>query len=110
DLLALLNALYGDGQRAPGILSDASRRALDTVYVPEETYAYGGRVRTLTLGGRDETVVWHSGSSGPFKSRMSRVLATGLTVISLSNSGASPTETGALAEAILGAESLSALP
>lgn len=98
DLLALLNGLYGGG-----LLSDASLDALDTVYVEDEMYAYGGRVRTMDVGGEPTTVIWHTGSNGPSKSRVSRVLSTGLTVITLSNTGASSDDTGAFTERVIAA-------
>jgi len=98
DLFALLEALYG-GE----LLSADSLRRLDTVWVEDEGYAYGGRVRSLELAGRPERVLWHSGSNGPSKSRVSRVLSDGTTVLTLSNTGAPPEETGALTERVLAA-------
>lgn len=56
---------------------------------------------TMNLGGRTESALWLTGSNGPFKSRVSRVLADGLTVITLTNTGTSPEETGDLAERVL---------
>jgi len=60
-------------------------------------------VRELDLAGDRQRVIWHSGSNGPSKSRVSRVLADGATVITLSNTGATPEETGDLAEHVLAA-------
>jgi D-alanyl-D-alanine carboxypeptidase len=96
DLLALLNALYGGR-----VLSDDALEKLDTIYWEDEGYAYGGRVATLELGGETKTVLWHTGSNGPSKTRVSRVLSDGLTVITLTNAGTSPEETGALIERVL---------
>ena len=56
----------------------------------------------LKLGGKAETVLWHTGSNGPSKVWVSRVLTDGLTVITLTNTGTSPEETGALIEGVLG--------
>lgn len=106
DLLQLLGALY-DGK----LLSDDALAKLDTVYWRDEDltcgdkaggYAYGGRVRAMSLSGKAEIVLWHTGSNGPSKGRVSRVLADGLTVITLTNTDTSPEETGALIEAVLG--------
>jgi len=96
DLFELLEALY-----AGAFLSADSLRRLDTIYVEDEGYAYGGRIRLLELAGRPQRVLWHTGSNGPSKSRVSRVLSDGTTVITLSNTGASPEQTGALVERVL---------
>lgn len=96
DLLAILDALYGGD-----LLSQASRARLDRVVVEDEWYASGGRVRTLDLGRGEEVVAWHSGSNGPSKSRMSRAVGSGLTVITLSNTGADSDATVAFAERAL---------
>ncbi len=84
-----------------GFLSDTSRRALNTVYVENERYAYGGRVREMEVGERDETVLWHTGSNGPSKSRLTRTAKSGFTIVTLSNTGAEHDETEELHERIL---------
>ena len=91
DLLRLLHALYGGS-----VLSDASLQRLGL-----EGYAYGGHLARLRLGGSAEPALWLTGSNGPSKARVSRVLSTGLSVITLTNVGVSPEETGALTEAVL---------
>ena len=96
DLLRLLHALYGGS-----VLSDASLQRLGTVYTEVEGYAYGGHMERLRLGGSAEPALWLTGSNGPSKARVSRVLSTGLSVITLTNVGVSPEETGALTEAVL---------
>jgi D-alanyl-D-alanine carboxypeptidase len=96
DLLTLTRAVY-----AGRLISRASLQKLSTPYVAEEGYAYGSRVKTLKLGGRDEVVAWHSGSNGPFKTRVSHVLSNGLTVILMSNTGADLDKMAALTEEVL---------
>ena len=105
DLLAVLDALY-DGR----LLSDRALDRLDAVSTEERDlsagaqaggYAYGGRVRAMDLGGRIERVLWHTGSNGPSKVRVSRVLSDGLTVITLTNTDVDHEETGALIEHVL---------
>jgi D-alanyl-D-alanine carboxypeptidase len=96
DLLTLNRALH-EGR----LVSRESLQKLWTPYVADEGYGYGGRVKTLKLGGRDEQVVWNSGSNGPFKSRMSRVMSSGLTVILLSNTNADLGKMAALTEELL---------
>lgn len=96
DLLTLSRAVH-EGR----LLSRDSVRKLTTPYVAEEGYAYGGHVRTLKLGGKDEPVSWLSGSNGPFKVRVSRVLSSGLTVIILGNTNADLGKLGALSEGLL---------
>lgn len=105
DLLALLNGVYGtgDGKSRGRLLSAASLAALDRVYVPEEGYAYGSRLHTLTLGGRPTTVAWHTGTNGAYKTLAARVLTDGWTVIVLSNTSADLNAMGALADAVFGA-------
>ncbi|MFP2904552.1 serine hydrolase domain-containing protein [Pyxidicoccus sp. 3LFB2] len=96
DLLTLTRAIH-DGK----VVSKASLQKLTTPYVADEGYAYGGRVRTLKLGGRDEVIDWNTGSSGPYKSRVSHAPSSGLTVIFLSNTNMHPGKTGAATEEVL---------
>ena len=106
DLFAILDALY-DGP----LLSDRTRRQLDAVTSEDPDlsvgaqaggYAYGGRVRAMELGDHVERVLWHTGSNGPSKVRVSRVLSDGLTIITLTNAGVDHEATGALVERVLG--------
>jgi D-alanyl-D-alanine carboxypeptidase len=108
DLLALLDAVYGGR-----LLSEASLQRLDTVYWEDGDlsaggraggYAYGGRVRAMELGRGPEPVLWHTGSNGPSKVRMSRVLADGPTVLTLTNADTSHEATGHFIERALKAE------
>jgi len=86
DLLRLMDAVYGGR-----VLSAASLRRLDQVYVPGEDYAYGSRVRQVMLGGRARSVAWHSGSNGAAKTLAVRVLDDdGWTVILLTNVNTDP--------------------
>ncbi len=103
DVLALSRAVH-EGR----LLSRDSVRRLTTAHVTEEGYAYGGHVRTLKLGGRDEAVSWLSGSNGPFKTRVSRVLSSGLTVILLSKSNTNQEALGTLTQELL--QDVSAAP
>jgi D-alanyl-D-alanine carboxypeptidase len=108
DLLALVAAIYNGH-----LLSDASRQRLDSVSTPDDDlsqdglaggYARGGHVRAMRLGGRERRVLWHTGSNGPSKSRVSRVLGgDAVTVVTLTNTGVSPESTGDLTERVLGA-------
>lgn len=96
DLLRLINAVYGGR-----VLTKRSLESLTKVYVPEENYAYGGRVRQITLRGKKQVVLWHSGSSGAFKSRLTKVLDKKWTVILLSNTNADMGKIADLNEQIL---------
>ena len=105
DLLALVRAVSRGA-----VLSAPSLRALTTPYTEDDDlgtddrpggYAYGGRVRTMTLGGEPRPVLWLTGSNGPSKTRVRHVLPDGPTVVTLTNAGTSPEETGALAEDVL---------
>lgn len=103
DLLRLVTAVYrGD------VLSDSLRARLDRVVTPEADlsdadtpggYALGGRIRAMP--GDGGMVLWHTGSNGPSKVRLSRELATGLTVITLVNDDADHERTGELVESVL---------
>ncbi len=96
DLLVLVDAVMsGD------VLSDASRAALNTVYVEDEGYAYGGRVREMEIGDADELALWHTGSNGPSKSRLTYTEVSGFTVVTLSNTGADHDDTAALHERVI---------
>lgn len=115
DLLALVDALYDER-----LLLAASQAYLSTITTPERDlseggrvggYACGGRVRAMQLGDNVRTVLWLTGSNGPWKARISRVLDDstsddpddGLTVITLTNVDVEHEATGALAEDVLGA-------
>ncbi|MBM7116456.1 serine hydrolase domain-containing protein [Archangium primigenium] len=82
DLLRLMEAVIGGD-----VLSRASRERLGTVVVPEEDYAYGGRVRTRTLGGRARRVFWNTGSNGAYKT-LSVHTEDGKSVVLLNNTRA----------------------
>lgn len=68
DMLKLLDGVYGGK-----LLSAGSREKLWQVNVADEGYAYGGRVKTIPLGGRDRRVSWNNNSNGPYKSLEIRV-------------------------------------
>lgn len=96
-----------------GILLPPARvRDLNTVLTPDPDlsnggltggYALGGRVCAMTLAGDDtpRLALWHSGSNGPWKTRLTRLPATGETVITMTNADTDHAITGALAEQIL---------
>ena len=95
DLLRLLHGVFeGD------VLSPASRERLLTVVVPEENYAYGGRVRTLTLGGKPQRVSWNNCSNGPFKS-LTVHTEDGRSVVLLNNTQMDQERLGELGESLL---------
>ena len=105
DLLVLVDAVYGGR-----LLSAASLEALDAVTTPERDlsagravggYALGGRVRAMDVGGTGRRVLWHTGSNGPWKARVSRVLGDGLTVITLTNTDVDHEATGTVVEDVL---------
>lgn len=105
DLLTLTRAVYGGK-----LLTPASLKALTTVYVADEGYSYGGRMRTLTLGSAQKQAAWHTGSNGPFRSRLGHVLGDDLTVIILSNNNLGLDRSQTLAMDLLGALQPAAAP
>ena len=98
DLLRLLDGVY-DGD----LLSPSSREALWRVNVPEQDYAYGGRVRTRRIDGREHRLSWNNNSNGPYKSLIVRA-DDGRSVVLLNNSRIDGAALTRIAEALLGVE------
>ncbi|MBQ1542074.1 MAG: beta-lactamase family protein [Caulobacteraceae bacterium] len=69
----------------PGLLTAASLKALTTVEVPDERYALGGRVKTLTLNGRERRFAWETGNSGGYKAVLACDLDSRRTLTVLNN-------------------------
>jgi len=96
DLARLAETVYGTA-----LLSAASRAELSRINVVEESYALGGRVRNITLGGQQRAVAWESGVSGGYKSLLLHVAADGKTVVILNNTDMPQAEQAERGEALL---------
>lgn len=80
DLMQAAHRVYDKG-----FLSEASIRQLTTVEMPDE-YALGGRVKTLTLGGRQRIFAWETGNTAGYRSVLAHRLDTHETTVILNNS------------------------
>lgn len=84
-------------------LSDASRKALTTILVPEQDYALGGRVRTLTIDGQSKPAAWETGRTAGYRSVLGHRLDTGDTVVILNNTDLSQKALDLFADKLFGA-------
>lgn len=84
-------------------LSEASRKALTTVRVPEQDYALGGRVRTLTIDGQARLAAWETGRTAGYRSVLGHRLDTGDTVVILNNTDLSQKALDLFADKLFGA-------
>lgn len=80
DLARLAHAVY-----ETDLLSPASRRELSTIMVAEESYALGGRVKSMQLGGKQRLVASEAGVLGGYKSLLLHVAGEDKTVVLLNN-------------------------
>lgn len=96
DLIALEQAL-GAGE----VLSDEALRAFRTVQVPQQTYAFGGRVREVELCGAVWTASAQSGSNGATNITSLYVPGLNAGVAMLTNVDESQGEMFALSAALL---------
>ncbi|MDG2530100.1 serine hydrolase domain-containing protein [Caulobacter endophyticus] len=84
-------------------LSEASRKALTTILVPEQDYALGGRVRSLTIDGQVKPAGWETGRTAGYRSVLGHRLDTGDTVVILNNTDLSQKALDLFADKLLGA-------
>ena len=96
DLSKLADTVY-----ETDLLSAASRAELSKIVVREQSYALGGKVRTLTLGGRARQVEWKTGAIAGFKTLLAYIPGEGKTVVILNNTDIDQSAEGAAAEALL---------
>jgi len=84
-------------------LSEASRKALTTIRVPEQDYTLGGRTRTLTIDGQVKLAAWETGRTAGFRSVLGHRLDTGDTVVILNNTDLSQKALDLFADKLFGA-------
>jgi len=96
DLFALMDGLF-----AGKLLSPESTRTLMTVERPVQSYALGGRTKTLVFGGRSHPVAWEYGSNGAFRVLAWRTLDDGHTVIVMNNTSFDHVMIGDLGTALM---------
>lgn len=98
DLLRAAHLVFDTGFLAP-----ASLRRLTTIEVASDSYALGGRVRTLTIAGQAHTAGWETGNTAGFRSLLGHRLDTGETVVILNNTAISQKTLDLFADALFGA-------
>lgn len=98
DLQRLMDALFDNR-----ILSPATVATLTEVIRPTQSYALGGRVKTLQVAGKPRKVAWEYGSNGAFRMLAWRVLEDGHSVVLANNSSFDHMRIGDLAAALLDA-------
>ena len=96
DMLRFGHAVY-DSE----FLSRASRLALTNVEVASDSYALGGRVREVAIGGRKRTAAWDTGNTAGYRSVLGDRLDGKGAVVILNNSAMSQRTMDEFADALL---------
>ncbi|WP_201315941.1 serine hydrolase domain-containing protein [Dyella sp. EPa41] len=96
DLFILMNGLF-EGR----LLSPESTRTLMAVERADQSYALGGRTKTLEFAGRSHLVAWEYGSNGAFRVLAWRTLDDGHTVIVMNNTSVDHMKIGDLGTALM---------
>ncbi|MEP9360542.1 serine hydrolase domain-containing protein [Sphingomonas sp. KR3-1] len=87
-----------------GFLSPASLQALRTVRVPDQDYALGGRVRTMTIGGKPVEAAWETGRTAGYRTLLAHRYDTREAMVLLNNSGISQKAIDLFTDSLFGAE------
>lgn len=98
DLIRAAHGVYDKG-----FLKPASLAALRQVRVPEQDYALGGRVRTMTIGGKPVQAAWETGRTAGFRSVLGHRYDNAETVLILNNTGLSQKLLDDFADSLFGA-------
>jgi len=96
DLFALMDGLF-----AGKLLSPETTRMLMTVERPAQSYALGGRTKTLPFAGKDHPVAWEYGSNGAFRVLAWRTLDDAHSVVVMNNTSFDHMKIGDLATALM---------
>ena len=99
ELVRAAEGVYGGS-----LLSAASRQALATILVPTESYALGGRVRTVQIGDKPHDVAWETGRTDGYRSLLAHRLDGQSTLVLLNNTDLSQKTIDLFAEAVFDAE------
>jgi D-alanyl-D-alanine carboxypeptidase len=99
DLLGFAHRVYDTR-----FLSAASRTALTTIEVASDSYALGGRVRTVSIGGADVRTAWETGNTNGYRSVLGHRLDGRGAVVILNNTAVSQRTMDEFAEALLRAQ------
>lgn len=96
DLLRFAHRVYDTD-----FLTPASRDALTTVEVASDSYALGGRMRTVAVGGVDVRAAWETGNANGYRSVLGHRLDGRGTAVILNNTALSQRIMDECAEALL---------
>ena len=100
ELVRAAEGVYGGS-----LLSAASREALSTILVPTESYALGGRVKTVQVDGTAQAFAWETGRTDGYRSLLAHRLDGQSTLVLLNNTDLSQKTIDLFAEAIFAAGS-----
>lgn len=99
DLLRFAHRIYDSDFLAP-----TSRTALTTVEVASDSYALGGRMRTVAIGGVEVPAAWETGNTNGYRSVLGHRLDGRGAVVILNNNAISQRTMDEFAEALLRAD------
>jgi CubicO group peptidase (beta-lactamase class C family) len=98
DLLKAAHAIFDTDFLAP-----ASQAALRTIEVASDSYALGGRVRTLWVDGKPYPAGWETGNTAGYRSVLGHRFDTRTTVAILNNTSLSQKALDLFADKLFGA-------
>jgi CubicO group peptidase (beta-lactamase class C family) len=98
DLMKAAHAIFDTGFLAP-----ASQTALRTVEVDSDSYALGGRIRTLWVDGKPYPAGWETGNTAGYRSVLGHRFDTRTTVVVLNNTSLSQKTLDLFADKLFGA-------
>ena len=96
DLLAFAHRVHDTG-----FLARDSRTALTTVEVESDSYALGGRIRTVSIGDQQVRAAWETGNTNGYRSVLGHRLDGRGTVVILNNAALSQRTMDEFAETLL---------
>lgn len=96
DLVRAAQGVYGSA-----LLSAESRAALSAIRVPEESYALGGRVKSLMVRGEPCSFAWETGRADGYRSLLAHRLDGEATLVVLNNTDVSQKVIDVLGETLL---------
>ena len=97
----LLNAAHGVFDT--GFLAPASQTALRTIEVASDSYALGGRIRTLWVDGKPYPAGWETGNTAGYRSVLGHRFDTRTSVVILNNTSLSQKALDLFADQLFGA-------
>ena len=96
ELVRAAHGVYG-----ADFLSTESRNALTTVLMPGESYALGGRIKSLAMGGQSRLFAWETGRVDGYRSLLAHRLDGKATLVVLNNTDLSQKAIDVFGETVL---------